>query len=231
MVAGTGADVRLAREPARPDPARRRDHHRARGRRHHRRRPPEVVTPTQEFDDAAHLEVFKGGLTLDGLVNLGIAVGQNLPYNHVVQGWSGGTGAALAAFAAEPWTTSCSRAPRWRTSAATATGSCSSAPASTSLNARRERHPGARLPQVHRRLAPLLGARDRRCGRRRQAGPRRTSPARATRSCRRLGRPRVRQATRSGGPPATTSAPPAPTAPTRARPAPRATAPPSARAS
>jgi hypothetical protein len=51
-----------------------------------------------DLDGQPGLEVFKGGLTLNGLVNLGIAVGQNLPYNHVVQGWNGATGAALAAF-------------------------------------------------------------------------------------------------------------------------------------
>jgi hypothetical protein len=51
-----------------------------------------------DLDSQPGVEVFKGGMTLNGLVNLGIAVGQNLPYNHVVQGWSGATGAALAAF-------------------------------------------------------------------------------------------------------------------------------------
>ncbi len=44
------------------------------------------------------LEVIKGGLTLNQLVNLGIAVGQNLPYNHVMQAWNGQTGASLPAF-------------------------------------------------------------------------------------------------------------------------------------
>jgi hypothetical protein len=44
------------------------------------------------------LEVFKGGLTLNGLVDLGVAVGQNLPYNHVVQGWNAQTGAELPSF-------------------------------------------------------------------------------------------------------------------------------------
>ena len=33
--------------------------------------------------------MIKGGLTLNQLVNLGIATGQNLPYNHVVQAWNG----------------------------------------------------------------------------------------------------------------------------------------------
>jgi hypothetical protein len=31
-------------------------------------------------------------------VNLGVAVGQNLPYNHVMQAWNGQTGASLPAF-------------------------------------------------------------------------------------------------------------------------------------
>ena len=43
-------------------------------------------------------EVVKGGLTLNQLVNLGVAVGQNLPYNHVMQAWNGQTGASLPAF-------------------------------------------------------------------------------------------------------------------------------------
>jgi subtilase family protein/VCBS repeat protein len=44
------------------------------------------------------LDVIKGGITLDGLVNVGIAVGQNLPYNHVVQAWNAATGQELPAF-------------------------------------------------------------------------------------------------------------------------------------
>jgi Subtilase family/FG-GAP-like repeat len=44
------------------------------------------------------LEVIKGGITLAGLVNVGIAVGQNLPYNHVVQAWNAQTGQELPAF-------------------------------------------------------------------------------------------------------------------------------------
>jgi hypothetical protein len=44
------------------------------------------------------LEIFKGGLTLNGLVNIGVAVGQNLPYNHVVQGWNAQTGTELPSF-------------------------------------------------------------------------------------------------------------------------------------
>jgi hypothetical protein len=43
------------------------------------------------------LEIFKGGLTLNGLANL-VAVGQNLPYNHVVQGWNAQTGTELPSF-------------------------------------------------------------------------------------------------------------------------------------
>jgi hypothetical protein len=44
------------------------------------------------------LDVIKGGITLDGLVNVGIAVGQNLPYNQVVQAWNAQTGQELPAF-------------------------------------------------------------------------------------------------------------------------------------
>ncbi|MEA2312143.1 MAG: hypothetical protein QOE28_2111, partial [Solirubrobacteraceae bacterium] len=51
-----------------------------------------------KVDPAPGLNVFKGGLTLNGLVNLGIAVGQNLPYDHVMQGWDGRTGTELPAF-------------------------------------------------------------------------------------------------------------------------------------
>jgi hypothetical protein len=38
--------------------------------------------------------IYKGGLPAAGLVNL-VAVGQNLPFNHVVQGWDAGTGLPL----------------------------------------------------------------------------------------------------------------------------------------
>ncbi|MEA2457587.1 MAG: hypothetical protein QOC95_559, partial [Thermoleophilaceae bacterium] len=50
------------------------------------------------LDGKPGLEVIKGGLTLNQLVNLGIATGQNLPYNHVVQAWDVKTGAELPAF-------------------------------------------------------------------------------------------------------------------------------------
>jgi hypothetical protein len=43
-------------------------------------------------------EVIKGGVTLNQIVNLGVLVGQNLPYNHVVQAWNGETGESLPAF-------------------------------------------------------------------------------------------------------------------------------------
>src|SRR6185295_19899840 len=43
-------------------------------------------------------EIIKGGVTLNQVVNLGVAVGQNLPYNHVVQAWNGQTGASLPSF-------------------------------------------------------------------------------------------------------------------------------------
>ena len=51
-----------------------------------------------DLDGQPGLEVMRGGLTLNGLVNLGIAVGQNLPYNHVMQAWSGATGQSLPAY-------------------------------------------------------------------------------------------------------------------------------------
>jgi len=38
------------------------------------------------------LEVVKGGVSLNGLVNIGVAVGQNLPFNHTLQAWNGQTG-------------------------------------------------------------------------------------------------------------------------------------------
>jgi hypothetical protein len=43
-------------------------------------------------------EIIKGGITLNGLVNVGVGVGQNLPYNHVVQAWNAQTGAELPSF-------------------------------------------------------------------------------------------------------------------------------------
>ena len=51
-----------------------------------------------DLDGLPGLEVAKGGMTLNGLVNLGVAVGQNLPYNHVVQAWNGATGVSLPAY-------------------------------------------------------------------------------------------------------------------------------------
>jgi hypothetical protein len=50
------------------------------------------------LDGAAGLEVLKGGITLNGLVNVGVAVGQNLPFNHVLQGWNGESGLSMASF-------------------------------------------------------------------------------------------------------------------------------------
>jgi hypothetical protein len=43
-------------------------------------------------------EIIKGGVTLNQLVNIGVGVGQNLPYNHVVQAWNARTGASLPSF-------------------------------------------------------------------------------------------------------------------------------------
>jgi hypothetical protein len=43
-------------------------------------------------------EIIKGGVTLNQVVNLGVAVGQNLPYNHIIQAWNAQTGAELPTF-------------------------------------------------------------------------------------------------------------------------------------
>ncbi len=51
-----------------------------------------------DLDGLPGPEVIKGGVTLNQVVNLGVAVGQNLPYNHVVQAWNGQTGASLPTF-------------------------------------------------------------------------------------------------------------------------------------
>jgi hypothetical protein len=50
------------------------------------------------IDGVGGPEIIKGGLTLNQVVNLGVAVGQNLPYNHVVQAWNAETGASLPTF-------------------------------------------------------------------------------------------------------------------------------------
>jgi hypothetical protein len=50
------------------------------------------------LDGNKGLEVIKGGLTLDQLVNIGVATGQNLPYNHVVQAWNGSSGNELPSY-------------------------------------------------------------------------------------------------------------------------------------
>ena len=50
------------------------------------------------IDGSPGLEVIKGGVTLNQLVNIGVATGQNLPYNHVVQAWDGQSGESLPAF-------------------------------------------------------------------------------------------------------------------------------------
>ncbi len=51
-----------------------------------------------DLDGLPGPEVIKGGVTLNQVVNLGVAVGQNLPYNHVIQAWNGQTGAELPSF-------------------------------------------------------------------------------------------------------------------------------------
>ena len=49
------------------------------------------------IDSTPGAEIIKGGLTLNQAANL-LAVGQNVPYNHVVQAWNAETGASLPAF-------------------------------------------------------------------------------------------------------------------------------------
>jgi hypothetical protein len=55
-----------------------------------------------DFDGASPgLEVLKGGVTLNQLLNIGVAVGQNLPYYHLLQAWTGDPaagGTSLATF-------------------------------------------------------------------------------------------------------------------------------------
>ena len=51
-----------------------------------------------DIDGLPGPEVIKGGVTLNQLVNIGVGVGQNLPYNHVVQAWNAQTGASLPSF-------------------------------------------------------------------------------------------------------------------------------------
>jgi hypothetical protein len=50
-----------------------------------------------DLDRDGRPEALKGGLSLNALVNL-VAVGQNLPQNHVFQAWDGATGEYLPAF-------------------------------------------------------------------------------------------------------------------------------------
>ena len=50
------------------------------------------------LDGAPGTEVMKGGVTLNQLINIGVAVGQNLPYNHVVTAWNGESGGAIPTF-------------------------------------------------------------------------------------------------------------------------------------
>ena len=40
-------------------------------------------------------EVLKAGITLNAVLNLALLPGQNLPYNHVLQAWTGGSGESL----------------------------------------------------------------------------------------------------------------------------------------
>jgi uncharacterized repeat protein (TIGR01451 family) len=49
------------------------------------------------LDGVSGLDIVKGGLTLNQAANL-LLVGQNFPYNHVVQAWNAQTGASLPSF-------------------------------------------------------------------------------------------------------------------------------------
>jgi hypothetical protein len=53
-----------------------------------------------DLEGAGALSAFKGGLTLNGLANL-VLVGQNLPFDHVVQGWDLPTGSYRPGFPAK----------------------------------------------------------------------------------------------------------------------------------
>ncbi|HWH30251.1 MAG TPA: S8 family serine peptidase [Mycobacteriales bacterium] len=53
-----------------------------------------------DLEGAGVLSAFKGGLTLNGLVNL-VLVGQNLPFDHTLQGWDMATGSYRPGFPAK----------------------------------------------------------------------------------------------------------------------------------
>ena len=141
-----------------------------------------------DLDGAPGVEVLKGGLTLNGLVNLGVAVGQNLPYNHVLQAWDSATGSALPPSRRPSRTTSCSPARPSPTSAAAPSARRSSAPASTCCARSPPRAPSRRAS----RSSPAAGSTP--CPPRATwtataSSTSRPSPARAARSC---GRPTAR---------------------------------------
>ncbi len=122
-----------------------------------------------DLDGAPGVEVLKGGLTLNGLVNLGIAVGQNLPYSHVLQAWDSADGERAARVPAGRRGLPAALQPggrrRRRRGRARGGGRDRPVPAAGDL---RLGCRAARLPEVHRRLA-LRRARHRRRGRRREA--------------------------------------------------------------
>jgi hypothetical protein len=121
------------------------------------------------IDGVAGPEIIKGGVTLNQVVNLGVAVGQNLPYNHVVQAWNAQTGASLPTFpqAVEDFQLLSSPGGRGRLRLARQRGGRRHRPV-LPAQLQRGRHRGRRLAQVHRRL-DLRDPVDRRRGRRRPA--------------------------------------------------------------
>ena len=105
------------------------------------------------IDGVAGPEIIKGGVTLNQLVNLGVAVGQNLPYNHVVQAWNGQTGASLPTFpqAVEDFQLLSSPAVADVSDAAGQRGDRRHRPL-LPAQLQRRRGRGHRLAEVHRRL-------------------------------------------------------------------------------
>ena len=170
------------------------------------------------IDGVGGPEIIKGGVTLNQVVNLGVAVGQNLPYNHVVQAWNAETGASLPTFPqavedfqllSSPMVADLSDAPG------------NEVVVGTGLyylrNFNVAGHRGHRLAEVHRRVDLRHADRGRRGRRRRPRGD--DAHARGLRL--HVGHRPARPAapTTSGGPRATTSGTPATTAPTAGRPA------------
>ena len=172
------------------------------------------------------LEVLKGGFTLDQLVNIGVATGQNLPYNQVLQAWDGQTGEELPAFpqAVEDFQLLSSPA------VADVSGASAPRPSSAlgSTCSGTSMHRARRAPAG--RSSPAAGSTGcRRSGTSTATASSRSPPARerASLSCgTRTAPPAAR--TTSGGPRATTRGRQATTPPIRGRPARRQASAPSA---